>query len=335
MAVKLSALTTESAPDSADIIGIADPTTGVMKKITVSALKTYMDTLGGGTAPTVSSATCPNGAANTVVVVFSQSMTAVTTAGWSFKKNGSAWSVSSVTGSGTTWTFTMGSSAISTDTLLRSYDSTTGATIGTTLELVSFTDQSVTNSVSASYLHRSLFTAANGTTLAAYTPDNGTNFSALSGTMDIQNNALSPLTFASTASGATLDVGQNTYTMEVIAKLNDTSKQIRIFFKKVDANNQYWIGWTGNNVQLNSLVGGGFSSIRTDNPSPSISDTSFHTFLITVAATTVSLSIDGNVIFTGQSIDAACQAGENVCVDVVDASSTANCAEITSITITA
>jgi len=152
MAVKLSALTTESAPDSADIIGIADPTTGVMKKITVSALKTYMDTLGGGTAPTVSSATCPDGAANTVVVVFSQSMTAVTTAGWSFKKNGSAWSVSSVTGSGTTWTFTMGSSAVFGDTLLRSYDSTTGATIGTTLELVSFTDSAVTNSVAGGSL---------------------------------------------------------------------------------------------------------------------------------------------------------------------------------------
>lgn len=147
MAVKLSALTTESAPDSADILAIADPTTGVMKKITVSALKTYMDTLGGGSAPTVTSATCPDGAANTVVVVFNQSMTAVTTAGWSFKKNGSAWSVSSVTGATTTWTFTMGSSAAYGDTLLRSYDSTTGATIGTTLELVSFTDSSVTNSV--------------------------------------------------------------------------------------------------------------------------------------------------------------------------------------------
>jgi len=106
---------------------------------------------GGAVAPLVSSATCPNGAASTVVVVFNQSMTAVTTAGWSFKKNGSAWSVSSVSGSGTTWTFTMGSSAINGDTLLRSYDSGTGATIGTSLELVSFTDSAVTNSVSSAY----------------------------------------------------------------------------------------------------------------------------------------------------------------------------------------
>jgi hypothetical protein len=47
MAVKLSDLTTESAPASTDILAIADPTTGVMRKITVQALKDYMDTLSG------------------------------------------------------------------------------------------------------------------------------------------------------------------------------------------------------------------------------------------------------------------------------------------------
>jgi hypothetical protein len=165
MAVKLSALTTESAPDSADIIGIADPTTGVMKKITVAALKTYMDTLSGATAPTVSSKTCETAAPNQVVVVFNQSMTAVTTAGWSAKKNGSAWSVSSVTGSGTTWTFTMGSSAAGGDTLVISYDSTTGATIGTSLELVSFTDSSVTNNVNL--LEDLTFSTAHGLSVAS------------------------------------------------------------------------------------------------------------------------------------------------------------------------
>ena len=164
MAVKLSALTTESAPDSADIIGIADPTTGVMKKITVAALKTYMDTLGGGdvTAPTVSSKTVENAAPSSLVVVFSESVT-VTTAGWSAKKNGSAWSISSVTGSGTTWTFTMGSAAAGGDTLLISYDSTTGATVdGSANELVSFTDSAVTNNVSSGYQTESdTFFAAN------------------------------------------------------------------------------------------------------------------------------------------------------------------------------
>lgn len=148
MAVKLSDLTTESAPASTDILLIADPTTGAAKKISVSALKTYMDGLGGGgdvTAPVIVSATAST--ASTITIVFSESVT-VTAAGWSFKKNGSAWAISSVSGSGNTWTFTMASSGTSSDTILRSYDSATGATVDTSAnELASFTDSSVTNSI--------------------------------------------------------------------------------------------------------------------------------------------------------------------------------------------
>jgi hypothetical protein len=150
MAVKLSDLTTESAPASNDILLIADPVTGIARKITVSALKTFMDGLGGGgdtTAPTIVSATATT--ANTIVIVFSESVT-VTTSGWSFKLNGVNWPVSSLTGSGNTWTFTMSSSATSTDTILRSYNSATGSTVDTSSnELVTFTDQTVTNSIPA------------------------------------------------------------------------------------------------------------------------------------------------------------------------------------------
>jgi hypothetical protein len=154
MAVKVSDLTTESAPASTDILVIADPTTGLAKKITVSALKTYMDGLGGGgdaTAPVVVSATATSG--STIVIVFSESVT-VTTSGWSFKINGSAWGISSLTGSGATWTFTMSTSAISTDTILRSYSSTTGGTVDSSAnELVTFTDQAVTNSIPSNQLN--------------------------------------------------------------------------------------------------------------------------------------------------------------------------------------
>ena len=117
---------------------------------------------GDTTAPTVSSKTAT--AATTVVVVFSESVT-VTTAGWSFKKNGSAWAISSVAGSGTTWTFTMGSSAISTDTLLVSYNSSTGATVdGASNELVTFTDAAVTNSIAGFDSDASAFFTAAGIT---------------------------------------------------------------------------------------------------------------------------------------------------------------------------
>jgi len=81
------------------------------------------------------------------VVVFSESVT-VTTAGWSAKKNGVNWPISSVAGSGNTWTFTMGSAAVNGDTLLISYNAGTGNTLdGAGNELASVTDSSVTNSV--------------------------------------------------------------------------------------------------------------------------------------------------------------------------------------------
>ena len=47
MGVKLSDLSTETSPASSDIMMIADPATGIAKKITVSALKTFLDSLGG------------------------------------------------------------------------------------------------------------------------------------------------------------------------------------------------------------------------------------------------------------------------------------------------
>ena len=141
-----------TGPTGSKVLLIADATTGQLEKVTLAALATFFGgSTGGGdtTAPTIVSITAT--AATTIVVVFSENVN-VTTAGWSFKKNGSAWSASSVAGSGTTWTFTMGTSAISSDTLLGSYDATTGATVDSSSnELASFTDTSVTNSIGSSY----------------------------------------------------------------------------------------------------------------------------------------------------------------------------------------
>lgn len=100
---------------------------------------------GDTTAPTVLSATATD--ANTIHVVFSESVNA-TTAGWSFKKNGSPLTLNSVSGGGSTWDFDV-ATMLSTDTILRSYNSGTGNTLDiATNELVSFTDQAVTNSIS-------------------------------------------------------------------------------------------------------------------------------------------------------------------------------------------
>jgi hypothetical protein len=142
-------------PGAASRIPFFDGTTGELSYITLANFQALSGWSGGGggdvTAPTVVSATVPNGAANTVVVVFSESVTA-TTAGWSFRRNTSNWAVSSVAGSGTTWTFTMATSAANGETIDRSYNSATGATVDAAAnELVSFTNAAVTNSIAGSY----------------------------------------------------------------------------------------------------------------------------------------------------------------------------------------
>jgi hypothetical protein len=116
-----------------------------------SANGTTSSGAGDVTPPTVVSATVLNADPDTIVVVFSESVSGVSATGWSFKKNGSAWAISSVTGSGTTWNFNMETAAVNGDTLLRSYNSGTGATVdGSSNELVSFTDSAVTNSIAGS-----------------------------------------------------------------------------------------------------------------------------------------------------------------------------------------
>jgi hypothetical protein len=176
MGVKVSDLTTESAPASTDILLIADPTTGVAKKITVGALKTYMDGLGGGgdvTAPVVVSAEATT--ASTITFVFSETVT-VTTAGWSFKQNGIAWSASSVSGSGNTWVFTMATSATSSDTLLYSYAAASGVTVDTSAnELANVTDASVTNSIPASGAESIVWSQLSNTTNAGSGTVTGNN----------------------------------------------------------------------------------------------------------------------------------------------------------------
>ena len=148
MGVKLSDLSTEASPASNDIIMIADPVTGIAKKLAISALKTLLDGLGGGTdttAPTIVSIAANT--ASTVTVTFSESVT-VTTGGWSFKRNSSSWGILSVAGSGTVWTFTMAVSAATGETLTYSYSQTTGVTVDTSSnELANATDAAVTNNI--------------------------------------------------------------------------------------------------------------------------------------------------------------------------------------------
>jgi hypothetical protein len=100
------------------------------------------------TAPVVVSAEVID--ANTIEIVFGENVNA-TDIGWAFKQEGVDIFPTGVAGTGTdTLTFTFAETFLPGETILRSYNSTTGNTtdvIGN--ELSSFTDQSVTNSLAA------------------------------------------------------------------------------------------------------------------------------------------------------------------------------------------
>lgn len=86
--------------------------------------------------------------ANTLRGAASESMGTVTIAGFSFKQNGATITPDSVSGATTQWDFVVSETLLNTDTLLWSYNATTGATIDLAgNEVATITDQAVTNSI--------------------------------------------------------------------------------------------------------------------------------------------------------------------------------------------
>lgn len=80
-----------------------------------------------------------------IEVVFNESVTA-STAGWSFEKNGSPLTLTSVTGAGTTWTFLVGT-MLNTDTITYDYDSLPGDTVDGAANALASSSGAVTNSI--------------------------------------------------------------------------------------------------------------------------------------------------------------------------------------------
>jgi hypothetical protein len=255
---------------------------------------------GGGdtTAPTIVSATVEDAVKNAIVVVFSESVS-LTTAGWSFLKAGSNWPIASVAGSGNTWTFTMTGDAAFGETLQRSYNPGTGNTVdGASNELASFTNVTVTNNVAASgggLIHQSTFTAANGTAITAYTPEIGSAWANQSGTAEIQGNEWTPVSAGGGAcvSDTTISTaGDYTYR----ANYRIPAGGGRAYF-------QFKTNGTGNGVYCDMFLGvltcgqtpvaGGYATITTITPSPSVNNTAAHEIEFVITGTSVEVFVDG------------------------------------------
>jgi hypothetical protein len=174
------------------------------------------------------------------------------------------------------------------------------------------TDNDTTSAGSSGLPHTSNFTAANGTLLTAYTPDAGNEWTAELGTLEIQSNKASVLTDDGGGNSTILtDFEATEYTATVIAtRVAGADRIIYIKFRYVDANNQMIIIITNNTIALYKYISGVLTAEgSTVVPSPTIADTSVHTFVLTVGATTCDLTCDGISSFTGRAIDASLSAG--------------------------
>lgn len=121
---------------------------------------------GGDTLPPgIVSMQVTNANPNQIVVVMNEN-SILTTLGWSFRRNLANWVINSVSGSGTTWTFTMATAAVAGETIDGSYNSGTGNTVDLASppnELVTFSNAGVTNNVAGGGLDadaQAFFTAA-------------------------------------------------------------------------------------------------------------------------------------------------------------------------------
>ena len=119
--------------------------TGTYVIVVITVLANIVDT----TPPTLISSTVMNTTPSTLDLIFSEAVT-ITTSGWTLSASGGAVTVSSVaSGSGTTTPkFTLSRSITGGETVTISYDSSTGSTVdASSNELVTFSNQSVTNNV--------------------------------------------------------------------------------------------------------------------------------------------------------------------------------------------
>ncbi len=196
------------APTTVRVIAVSESSGEGFRAIAVQPLQ-YVDYTTASAAPTVTEAEAIN--ATTIRLTFDMAVD-MTNLGHSFKKNGSNLAISSVASfAPNVWDFTVAAMANG-DTLLRSYNSGTGDTLsgdfGGGVELASYTDQSVTNSVPASNL-----TFVNSDSVAASAPELGLVTPAFN--LVTGNHVFIAIrTYSATSVSSLTDTAGNTYTLD-------------------------------------------------------------------------------------------------------------------------
>jgi hypothetical protein len=194
----------------------------------------------------------------------------------------------------------MGSNAVNGDTLLRSYNSATGSTAdGSANELVTFTDQAVSNAVGASFIHQSTFTADNGTAITAYTPEIGNVWANNFGTAEIQNNKWSALTASGGSTFSRTTLSASNYTAKCRTAVTLVGGTAKWSLRHQDADNAVYVELFLGVFTIGQQNGPGtYATITSFTPSPSINDTNYHDIEFIVSGSSVEVKVDGTSIGT-------------------------------------
>lgn len=185
--------------------------------------------------------------------------------------------------------------------------------------------QSATTQAGASFLHRSLFTGTNGTNLTAYTPDNGSAWTAFADVWEIQSNRAVPKTpFAANNPVYLTDTGatQN-YTLTSVFSFGGVNANTQLqFWARCDAaiSKGIAVAIKDTDVRIVDVAAGGTTLGLT---TISALGTTDHTVEVILSGATVTVKIDGATVINAQAINAGnngtkCGIGQAGGVAVVD-----------------
>jgi hypothetical protein len=308
--------------------------------ITINPELVYTTEGGGGSAniftgtllftlPEIVSAVTPELAPNTVIVTFNRDVTGVSLLGYSFEKDGVSWVASSVSGSGSVWTFTMATEANVVNVLTISYNPATGATIDIDGgELPAVTDSPIDNqslSLTGILPHTSAFTAADGTLLTAYTPEDGWPWSNVLGSMKIVGNKATWNSLSGNYAICTTKLG----TPEVVItsryqKTTSTNKYANFLVRFEDLDKYMKVAIFQNSLRIYEILDGVATIIFADTALALVDDLLEHEIVITVGDNLISVAIDEIGIVSNLATDPVFT-GTDVGIEIYDDTAVADC----------
>lgn len=172
-------------------------------------------------------------------------------------------------------------------------------------------------SLDSGILHNSQFTGTNGTSVTTgYTPDEGNSWIHVDGPDFLigSNAAVSQYTGGDDAARmiTTLTSFIQEYRITVVATKTDINYGTQVMFRAVDVNNGFLIVIGNTGATLYNVTGGTPSTPIAFEPDGAVTDTSQHTYEITLIGDTVYLYVDATLVFNAVPLTGTMHTGNKV-----------------------